>query len=690
MESRYRDEEAERSVLGRDPGTSALLALRTYTARLLGAEPSLVLHGGGNTSVKSREATLVGETVDVLHVKGSGWDLATIEPAGHPAARMDALLALASLPELDDEAMVNGLRLALLDARAPTPSVEALLHAILPARFVDHTHADAILVLVDQPDGEALCRRAFPAGLVWVPYTMPGFGLARACRRAWEATAARGETPRVMLLEKHGIFTFGETAKESYLAMIDAVTTAERHARSLARPAPSPGVQAPDPARVVTFLPALRGALAEAMGLPEERGPVLSLRSGDEALAFLARPDADEITRRGSVTPDHVIRTKPWPLFFMDTKEGSPRDALLRELHAYTERYDRYVANMSAARAISVKKLDPFPRIVLVPGVGVVAVGATRGEADIAADVYEHTLAVMARASDIGLYTPVSGEDLFDVEYWSLEQAKVGKKGAEAPLARRVAIVTGAASGIGKSTATRLLSEGAHVVLSDRRGAPLDSALAELRKMHSTRVSAAPCDVTRDADVGQLVDHAVFTFGGVDVVVSNAGTAPEGMLDTEAGLEALERSLDVNLLSHARVARHAARIFRLQGRGGVLLFNASKSAFNPGPGFGPYAVAKAALIALMKQLAVDLAPLGVRSNAVNADRVRTGLFEGGVLESRARARGLSPDAYFRANLLGREVLADDVARAFCHLAAARSTTGCVLTVDGGNAAAFPR
>jgi NAD(P)-dependent dehydrogenase (short-subunit alcohol dehydrogenase family) len=335
------------------------------------------------------------------------------------------------------------------------------------------------------------------------------------------------------------------------------------------------------------------------------------------------------------------------------------------------------------------KRLDVAPRVVLVPGVGICAAGSTARDASIALEIYAHTIDVIEDATLVGRYAPVPPLDLFDLEYWPLEQAKLGKVVAR-PLDGRIALVTGAASGIGRATAAAFLAAGAHVHLVDRDESTLNGARDALAAGAKWRVSASACDVSDEAEVARAFDACVDAFGGVDVVVSNAGTAPQGMLHEEGGTRALASSLAPNLLGHQHVASCATNVFLAQGNGGALLFNASKAAFNPGPGFGPYAVAKAATVALMRQYAIDLGPHGVRSNAINADRIRTGLFGGGVLEARARARGLDPDAYFKANLLGREVTADDVAAAFLHLAIAKATTGAVLTVDGGNAAAFPR
>jgi rhamnose utilization protein RhaD (predicted bifunctional aldolase and dehydrogenase)/NAD(P)-dependent dehydrogenase (short-subunit alcohol dehydrogenase family) len=700
MHSRYTEADASAAVAhfgsAIGPHLAAQdLALRTYTARLLGADTALVVHGGGNTSVKAQAKDLFGQTIDVLHIKGSGWDLATIEPAGHPAVRLAPLVAYRALPSMSDEDMVNELRANLLDSSAPTPSVETLLHAFLPAKYIDHTHADAVLALADQPDGEKLCRQAFGHGLVWVPYVMPGFTLAKLTAEAYEAAVAEGRTPTVIVLERHGVFTFGATAKESYERMVQVVTRAEGSIGDLSRTVNIPPISydaARAAGRAKVALPILRGVLARLSREEPERGPILELRTSERVRQFLHRPDFADLVQIGCPTPDHVIRTKPTPLAirgltFDDL--GTVAALLEREVKGYARSYDAYFERMCSEKGVKKSKLDPWPRIVLLEGVGLVAVGKTRAEASVAADVYEHGIDVMSAAADLGTYAPVSRGDLFDVEYWSLEQAKI-KKMQPAALAGRIALVTGAASGIGRATAKRFADLGAHVMLVDRDAAALEGAHAEIARGRLLQVGSSPADVTKRADVEQAVARAVATFGGLDLVVSNAGNAPEGILSTDAGADALRASIDLNLLSHEEVAKAAVAVMEAQGRGGCVLFNASKSAFNQGPGFGPYAVAKAGLVALMRQYAVDLGGQGVRSNAVNADRIRTALFGGGVLESRAQARGLTPDQYFRANLLQREVTADDVAAAFAYLATARATTGCVITVDGGNAAAFPR
>lgn len=689
MRSRFTDADAADAVARWGPRFGEDLALRVYTSRLLGQESSLVLHGGGNTSVKSTAREITGEETRVLYVKGSGWDLSTIEPQGFPACRIQALLRCLGLESMSDDDMVRALRSQMLDPASPTPSVEALLHAYLPGRYVDHTHADAVLAVVDQPDGARRAADVWGERSLVLPYVMPGFVLARKVAELGE----RVRRADVLVLDKHGIFTWGDTARESYERMIDAVSKAEAYvgrARTTVQATASPPRLSEEVLRRRTAMtPLLRGALARA-----EDGTLLvgEWRDEPEILTLCARPDAADVVRIGTMTPDHVIRTKPIPLWLdeVPADQDAARAHIDSALVTFGEWYARYFDEHRSSHSEPLTRLDRLPRIVLARGFGAFSIGKTLDDARIAGDIYAHTASVISDAMALGTYQPVSMSDLFDVEYWSLEQAKLTQKKATAgALAGRIALVTGAARGIGRATAEQLLAAGAHVVVSDVHDEQLKSTLEDLRKKYGARVASFRADVTRTDDVRTLVRATVDAFGGLDIVVSNAGNAPSGQLHTDAGEDALRRSLEVNLLSHQLVAHAAADVMLAQGLGGCLLFNASKSAFNPGRDFGPYAVPKAAVIALMRQYAVDLGARGIRSNAVNADRIHTALFDG-LVEARAKARGISPDEYFRDNLLHRETTADDVARAFVYLATAEATTGAVVTVDGGNAAAFPR
>ena len=654
------------------------VALRVYSTRLLGRDPELVLHGGGNTSVKTTVTDFDGTRVDVLCVKGSGWDMAQIEPPGLPAVRLDALLRIAEFPALSDEDLVRLQRRALLDPTAPNPSIEAVLHALVPEKFVDHSHANALIALTNQPDGEAIIRDLFPDAVV-VPYVMPGFVLARDCKAILQGNGI----PHGMVLLKHGLFTAHDDARESYeahLAMIDRCQ--RRIDNGPARPfgaAALPAQSAP----VAEVAAVLRGALGV------DGGParwVLDHRCSDEITAFCAGDGLADYATRGNVTPDHSIRIKRFGVVLPAPDATVPeafRDGVARAIAAFRDAYAAYFErNRHRAADGALSMLDPDPRVAYVPGVGLFGIGRTAKEAAICADIAEATVNTITAAERVGSWTPLPEGDAFDVEYWSLEQAKLASIRYPA-FAGRIVAVTGAASGLGLATAQHFRALGAEVAMLDRDAATNATEAARVGAL------AVACDVTDPASVAQAFAQVAARFGGLDVLVSNAGIALQGrMAELDPGV--LDHALDVNLRGAFHCACAAVAIMKRQGRGGALLFNVSKQALNPGDGFGPYGISKAALLALMRQLSLEHGPDGITANAVNADRIRTGLMTDAMIAERAAARGVDADTYMRGNLLAREVRAEDVARAFAHLAQADRTTGAVLTVDGGNVAAMVR
>ena len=663
--------------IGRD------LALRVYTSRLLGGDPRLVLHGGGNTSVKTRTIDLAGDEVEVLCVKGSGWDLAEIEPAGLPAVRLEPLRRLIGRRRLGDEDMVAFQRANLLDPGAPNPSVETLLHAFLPHKYVDHTHANAILSLTDQPDGAAICVRAFGGRTAVVPYIMPGFALAKKVAAAYaEAPDCEG-----VIALKHGIFSFGETAKEAYGRMIALVSTAEAHLRKGRRrvfPSAAAGGRL---APVAAAAPIVRGVCAVADDGAEGswRRLILDFRTTREVRAYVDGAELGRYSQAGVVTPDHVIRTKRVPLVLPAPRAARLDDfatAARKAVARYARAYGRYFARHNATAKPAKIPLDPMPRVVLVPGLGLFGLGNSAKAAGIAADIAENTVAVVTAAESVGRFHSISPAQTFAMEYWSLEQAKLGKA-AERPLQRHVVVVTGGAGGIGAATAAAFAAEGAEVAVLDKD--------ARAAAAHAAAIGGLGigCDVTEKGAVRAAFGAVCTAFGGVDIVVSNAGAAWQGRIG-EVDDATLRQSFELNFFAHQKLAQAAVAAMRRQGTGGALLFNVSKQAVNPGPNFGPYGLPKAATLFLMRQYAVDYGGEGIRTGTVNADRVRSGLLTDAFIASRAAARGLSQAEYMRGNLLRREVEGGDVARAFVALAHAHKSTGAVLSVDGGNIAAALR
>jgi rhamnose utilization protein RhaD (predicted bifunctional aldolase and dehydrogenase)/NAD(P)-dependent dehydrogenase (short-subunit alcohol dehydrogenase family) len=687
MKSLWSDSEAE-SFIARyaDKGVNRDLALRVYTTRLLGGDPRLVLHGGGNSSVKTVARDLLGDEVEVLCVKGSGWDMGNIEPAGLPAVRLGPLRKLRRLERLADEDMVNAQRGNLIDSAAPNPSVETLLHAFLPAKFVDHTHSMAVLALTDQPDGDQLCREVYGGRLALVPYIMPGFALAKKAAEIFE----REPRAEGLVLLKHGIFTLGGTAREAYERMIEMVTLAEERLQRGRRQVFAAAALPASVASVAEVAPILRGLCAlsndRMSGIAKRQ--VLDFRNTPEVMSYVNGADLARYSQIGVVTPDHTIRTKNWPLLLPPPESSRLREwrdgPAAQAVAAFERRYLDYFRRHNASQTPPKTALDPMPRVVLVPGVGLFGLGASKKDAAIAADIALNTIAVITDAEAIGRYECIGEADMFDVEYWSLEQAKLGKA-AEKPLARQVALVTGGGSGIGAATAQAMAKAGAELAVLDRDG---EAAKTTARAIGGAAL-AAPCDVTDAAQVRAAFEQVCRHFGGVDIVVSNAGAAWQGTVG-EVDDATLRRSFELNFFAHQSVAQHATRIMRAQGTGGCLLFNTSKQAVNPGRDFGPYGLPKAASLALMKQYALDHGKDGIRANAVNADRIRSGLLTLDMIQARARARGVSEIDYMSGNLLGREVTADDVADAFVYLATARKTTAATITVDGGNIEASMR
>jgi rhamnulose-1-phosphate aldolase/alcohol dehydrogenase len=647
-----------------------------HQSRLVGMNEDLVLWGGGNNSVKSRATDLLGRAIDVMYIKSSGSDMKSIVPKQFPAVRLDYIAPLRDRDEeMSDQEMVDYLAQCLTDPASARPSIETLLHAFLPARAVLHTHADAILALTNTRGREETVRACFGDDVILVPYRRPGFRLSRDVADAFDAHPdAKG-----LVLMNHGLITWGDTPQEAYDRHIELVTRAEQF--GVRRPQP-PLSYTPN-ANVARTAVQIRAALG---------GRILELDDSPETLAFLAREDAARITQIGAATPDHLLYTKRHPLFVRENEDLAA--AMQRPIEQYTERYTEWYRAHPSEFAM----LDPHPRIVLMPGVGMWTAGKDARAARIVRDIYRHTMRIIERAEASGGYETLNDHDAFHAEYWPLELYKLTLLPKEKELAAKIVLVTGAASGIGRAVAERFAEEGAHVVVTD-----IDLALAEqvaesiVKKHGLRRALALRLDVADEQDVERAFDATVREYGGLDVVVSNAGISSFGSLDTLPVAD-WDRSFAVNARGHFLVARAAMRILKQQRLGGTIVFNASKNVTAPGKEFGAYSVSKAAEAQLCRIVALEGGEHGIRANMLNPDAIFGGsrFWSDEMRTMRAQAYGVDtqdlPGFYRNRTLLKVEVTADDVAEAALFLAGPRSakTTGAMLPVDGGVKEAFPR
>jgi len=635
------------------------LGPRVYTSRLLGRDKTLVLHGGGNTSVKLREKNLFGEAEDVLYVKGSGWDLETIEAPGFAPVKLDYVRRLASLPALSDPQMVNELATHTLRAGAPAPSIETILHAILPHKYVDHTHADAVLSVSNAPDGDKRVRDLYGDKAVVIPYIMAGFDLARFCAEAYPKQATKRTVGMILL--SHGVFSFAEDARESYELMIELVSMAERYLE--AKKAWSIGLPAAAPSPFKrTEAAKLRYEVSRAAGFP-----LLCLcNDSPRLLGFARHPEAKRLSQGGPATPDHVIRTKPLPM-------------LGRDVEGFGKAYRAYFeANAKSAKEPKTM-LDAAPRMVLDPELGLAAFGRTAKDTRIVEDLYEHTVEVILRAEALGGWRALEPRHIFDIEYWDLEQAKLRKSGATPPLAGEVAVVTGAASGIGKACAEALLKRGAAVVGLDRN--PVIESLFK-RPDYLGLV----CDLTDAGSVEAAMDAAVKHFGGADMLVLNAGIFPSSASIQDLKSEVLRSAMAVNVEANLLVMQAVHPLLALAPRAGRVVVIGSKNVPAPGPGAAAYSASKAALNQIARIAALEWAKDGIRVNTIHPNAVYdTALWTDEVLASRARAYNMTVEQYKRNNLLKTDVSSRDVAELAAEMCGPlfAKTTAAQVPVDGG-------
>lgn len=702
MKSAYKLVDAEKFV-EKLPGISREFALRIYTSQLIGSNLNLVLHGGGNTSIKLKQKNILGEEQEVLFVKASGADLANMTPEGFVGLDLSFLRKLHTLDSLEDEEMESQLEIHKLLKSHLNPSVEALLHAFLPPKYIDHTHADSILILTNQTEGTGLVKKALGPRVAVLPYTMSGLPLAKAVAGQYE----KQPDLEAIVIINHGIFTFGEDALTSYERMIAYVDRAEKYVNQRIEDTPliTPRTDftlAKDAKSLAAHLSqVLRGSCAHKGSDGNLRRLIVEYRSTPELLDVALSQEAPALCDSGVLTPDHVTRTKNKIAYLDYVPE--PDDGLKQKVRQiiedYVKNYRHYFQEQVKTKGLDRKELDPFPRVLLAAGLGLFTLGFSRKEAKVAADIAEHTIFAKVRAEGLGNYAPITDSHVFDMEYWRLQQRKTGPV-SPAPLQGQVALITGAGGAIGFGIADCLLAAGAAVVLSDIDESRTQKARSILKERNeNAEIEIISFDVTDYQSVAAAFDETSRRLGGVDIVIPNAGIAHVAKIEDLDPLK-MDQVIAVNLKGTFNTIKASIPVFKRQSTGGNIIVISSKNVFDPGAAFGAYSAAKAGAHQISKIAALELAEMGVRVNMVNPDAVfgdeeiSSKLWDL-VGPDRMKSRGLDYEGlkeYYRnRNLLKTQVMAEHVGNVVVFFAADLTpTTGTSFPVDGGIPAAFPR
>ena len=665
MKSKWNNRDASKFIKQYiEKGTNGELALRIYSTRLLGNDSRLVLHGGGNTSLKLSLKNSFGKKENIIYVKGSGKDMSKIDIDGFPALELDNLINLKKMKKINDFQMINYLKKYMIDTTFPNASVETLLHSFLPHKYVDHTHSNAILSLIDQPNDKNICKKIFGNDLGVVPYIMPGFELSKIASEVFE------KNPKVkgLILLNHGIFTFGDTAKQSYERMIKFVSIAEKELRRK-----SIHITKNQYKENKVTPSNLSNIFRKYTSIPlddDYHRKIICYSNPSFLNQFFNKNIFTKIN--GPVTPDHVIRIKHRPLFldFTKAKSHEIEKVIKKHIINYQKKYINYF-NRNKHLNKNAKMHYPSPRLIVVKGIGLFSTGNNFKEAKIAMDVGINSLSVMIDAFKYNKFKSIPEKEIFCMEYWPLELAKLKK--TNLPLQGNITVITGGLGTIGYKTALKFLNEGSEVVLLDN--------INNDKKING--MSYFKCDVTIESEINKVLKKISEKYGGIDIIISNAGFAIQRSLEDIDKL-VLDRSFAINFFAHHYLAQQSVEIFKRQSTGGSILFNISKQAINPGENFASYGLPKATLLFLMKQYALEFGKYGIRFNGINADRVKSGLMTKEIILKRAKARGLSLRSYMSGNLLKKEVKPEDVANAFFYLSRSLKTTACIMTVDGGN------
>ena len=638
------------------------LALRIYTTHLLGKNPKLVLHGGGNSSVKSIGKNLYKKNVNLIYVKGSGWDMSNLNELGMPGLELNPLLETVKLNKLNDNDMVNLLRSNLINTNSPNPSVETLLHAYLPFKFVDHTHSNAFLSILNQPNSQALIKKIFGNKVGIVPYIMPGFSLAKECLKIFK----KDEKVQGLALINHGIFTFGDSAKQSYERMINFVSDVENYISKnkvkLKTHTNKSKINMSD------FMLSVR----KSFSTYSNHKWILKFHNNNDDQVIASTQNLNNLINKGPVTPDHVIRIKSKILFISKNKFQK----IDEEIKKYCQSYKKYyLKNKTFVHNCTIT--DPLPRIIILEGIGILSLGKKLKDQKISYDIFRSMASSVFDAERIGKFKSIIEKDIFKMEYWPLERAKLDNAKVQSLDGNNV-IITGGGGTIGMAIAKKFKQEGANIILIDKK---YDKHLLEKNNLHDCFLINA--DLTNNQKLKKIVEKIVLNFGGIDILISNAGRAFQGAIET-VDPKIIKKSYDINFLSHQNISQLTVQVMKKQNTGGLILYNLSKQAINPGKNFGPYGLAKSTTLFLMKQYALECGEYNIRVNGINADRIESGLLTKELINQRATSRGLSKEKYLSNNLLNIQVLADDVAEAFYAQTLLKKTTANIITVDGGN------
>ena len=639
------------------------LALRIYTTHLLGGEKKLVLHGGGNTSVKTKFINIFGENQRVIYVKGSGWDMSNLTDKGLPGLKIEPLLKTLLLKRLNDENMVNFLRSNLINSNSPNPSVETLLHAYLPHKYVDHTHSNAFLSLVNLKNSKKVCKKLFNDKLGIVPYVMPGFDLAKLCYQVYLSnTKVEG-----LILLNHGIFTFGDSAKQSYDRMIKYVNIVEKYISNSKK-----NIKYINNIKVNNFenLPLL---IRKSYKKIDNNNWIVKLNNSKRDIEFSLIKNLKTMFTKGPVTPDHVIRIKSKPLIVNYKDIDKINKLILQYAKDYKNYFQKYKSNVLSS-IIS----DPLPRIIIIQGLGYFSIGRNIKEEKICLDIFNSMKLSIIDACKIGDFKSINNKEIFKMEYWPLERSKLSNKIRKIGEGQ-VVVITGGAGTIGIATAKKFLSEGAEVIILDKK---INTNYFKNINLLN-KYLFIECDLTNNNSVNTALRKIVNRFGGIDILISNAGAAFQGLMEN-LDEKILRKSYEINFYAHQKITSSVVQLMKVQSTGGSIMFNISKQAINPGKNFGPYGLPKSSTLFLMKQYALECGKFNIRVNGINADRIQSGILTAKLIKQRSKARNISIDKYLSNNLLKTEVFAEDVANAFFLQTLLKKTTGNIITVDGGN------